>query len=106
MKVILAIVQDKDSQDLQKGLVDGGFRSTKLNTTGNFLRSGNTTFIIGVEEDQVEPALDVIRDNCHTRTQFVTSSFILPEDAINSSVEVQVGGATCFVLPVDKFVRF
>ena len=107
MKLILAIVQDKDSQQLQSHLVKDGFRSTRLPSTGGFLKSGNSTFILGVEDEKVDDALDVIKENCHTRTQYVTPSFFLPE-AVNMSdpVEVQVGGATCFILPVDKLVRF
>ncbi len=107
MKVILAIVQDKDSQQLQTHLVKADFRATRLPSTGGFLKAGNSTFIIGVEDDKVDAALEVIKKTCHTRTQFVTSTFALPEAAgINDPIEVQVGGATCFILPVDKFVRF
>ncbi|GEO78443.1 hypothetical protein FD29_GL001492 [Companilactobacillus mindensis DSM 14500] len=108
MKLILAIVQDKDSQHLQTKLVKGGFRATQLPSTGGFLKAGNCTFLIGVEEEKVDAALDVIKKTCHTRTQFVTPTFMMPEAAssMTDPVEVQVGGATCFILPVDKFVRF
>lgn len=107
MKVILAIVQDKDSQQLQTHLVKENFRATKLPSTGGFLKAGNCTFVIGVEDEKVDEALQVIKKNCHTRTQYVTPSFILPDaGSMTDPVEVQVGGATCFVLPVDKFVRF
>lgn len=106
MKLILAIVQDKDSGQLQSKLVKDGFRFTRLPSTGGFLKSGNSTFIMGVEEEQIDAALEVIKKACHTRTQYVTSSFVLPESGIGDLVEVQVGGATCFILPVDKFVRF
>ena len=108
MKLILAIIQDKDSQQLQESLVKGGFRATQLPSTGGFLKAGNCTFIIGVEEEKVDEALAIIKKNCHTRSQYVTPTFLMPEAAssLAEPIEVQVGGATCFILPVDKFVRF
>lgn len=108
MKLIVAIIQSKDSQQLQTHLVKGGFRATQLSSTGGFLKAGNCTFLIGVEEDKIDDALKVIKKTCHTRSQYVTPTFLMPEAAssLSDPVEVQVGGATCFILPVDKFVRF
>lgn len=108
MKLIVAIIQSKDSQQLQASLVKGGFRATQLSSTGGFLKAGNCTFLIGVEEEKIDDALAVIKKTCHTRVQYVTPTFLMPEVAssLSEPVEVQVGGATCFILPVDKFVRF
>ncbi|MFL6516563.1 MAG: cyclic-di-AMP receptor, partial [Bacillus sp. (in: firmicutes)] len=50
MKLIIAVVQDQDSNRLSKALVDNNFRATKLASTGGFLKSGNTTFMIGTED--------------------------------------------------------
>lgn len=108
MKLIIAIVQDDDAGDLIDIITDGGYRVTKLATTGGFLKSGNTTLMIGVEEDQVDHVLHVIEDECKTRNQVVTS----PSPVAGSTgvyvpypVEVEVGGATIFVVDVDKFVK-
>ncbi|WP_119317408.1 cyclic-di-AMP receptor [Companilactobacillus formosensis] len=108
MKLIVAIVQDKDSQHLETNLVKANFRATKLPSTGGFLKAGNCTFLIGVEEEKVDDVLAVIKKTSHTRSQYVTPTFLMPEAASSMAdpVEVQVGGATCFILPVDKFVRF
>lgn len=54
MKMIIAIVQDQDSQELSDQLVKNNFRATKLATTGGFLRAGNTTFLCGVKDDRVD----------------------------------------------------
>ena len=54
MKMIIAIVQDQDSQELSDQLVKNNFRATKLATTGGFLRAGNTTFLCGVDDDRVD----------------------------------------------------
>ncbi|HEY3414796.1 MAG TPA: cyclic-di-AMP receptor [Armatimonadota bacterium] len=106
MKLILAIVHDRDRHKLSDRLVKEGFRFTQLASTGGFLREGNTTFMIGVDDEQVDAALHVVDDCSRTREQFVN---LLPPDAgaagalIANPVSVRVGGAVAFVLPVDRF---
>ena len=63
MKLLVAIVQDEDSQRLINELMTEGFRVTKLATTGGFLRSGNTTLLVGVEDEQTDSAISVIEKN-------------------------------------------
>lgn len=109
MKLIIAIVQDKDSNRLSSGLVKANFRATKLASTGGFLRAGNTTFMIGVDDHQIEAVMEVIRSSCKVREQLVTP--VTPMSGTTDSylplpVEVQVGGATVFVMPVDRFEHF
>lgn len=109
MKLIIAVVQDKDSTKLLGDLVDNNFRATKLATTGGFLKSGNTTFLIGTEELRVNNALEIIKKNCKSREQLVAP--VTPMGGNTDSyvpypVEVEVGGATVFVMPVDKFYQF
>lgn len=108
MKLIVAVVQDQDSNRLSKALMDYNFRTTKLATTGGFLRSGNTTFLIGTEDIRVEKALQIIKDNCRSREQLVSPVSPLGGNAdsyIPYPIEVAVGGATVFVLPVDQFFQ-
>ncbi|WP_201716441.1 cyclic-di-AMP receptor [Rossellomorea arthrocnemi] len=109
MKVIMAVVQDKDSNRLSNALMEHNFRSTKLASTGGFLKSGNTTFIIGTEDIRVEKALQVIKENCQTRDQMVAPVSPMGGNAdsyVPYPVEVAVGGATVFVLPVEQFHQF
>ncbi|MCA1061757.1 cyclic-di-AMP receptor [Rossellomorea aquimaris] len=109
MKVIMAVVQDKDSNRLSNALMEHNFRSTKLASTGGFLKSGNTTFIIGTEDIRVEKALQVIKENCQSRDQMVAPVSPMGGNAdsyVPYPVEVAVGGATVFVLPVDQFHQF
>lgn len=108
MKLIIAIVQDDDSADLVEILMDSGFRVTKLATTGGFLKAGNTTLMIGVEEEKVDQVITQIEEVCKTRQQIVST----PSPVAGSTgvyvpypVEVEVGGATIFVVDVDKFVK-
>ena len=71
MKSIIAIVQSDDAGTLTDALREKDFQSTLISSTGGFLREGNATLLIGVEDAQVEAALRVIKENCNTRTQFV-----------------------------------
>ncbi|MCL8205959.1 cyclic-di-AMP receptor [Ligilactobacillus agilis] len=109
MKLIIAIVQDKDSSKLSNALVEADIRATKLSTTGGFLRAGNTTFLIGVEEDKIETVLAIIKESSQKREQYMAPPINLdsPMEAAHTyPIEVQVGGATVFVLPVDSFYHF
>ena len=53
MKMITAIINKKDAGKVCSALIDGGFYFTKTATSGGFLTIGNTTLIIGVEDDKV-----------------------------------------------------
>lgn len=108
-KMIIAIVQDQDSQELADQLVKNNFRATKLATTGGFLRAGNTTFLCGVNDDRVDEILSVINQTCGNREQLVSPITPMGGSAdsyIPYPVEVEVGGATVFVMPVDAFHQF
>ncbi|WP_243292597.1 cyclic-di-AMP receptor [Bacillus sp. FJAT-47783] len=109
MKLIMAVVQDQDSSRLLKALTEHNFRVTKLASTGGFLKSGNTTFMIGTEDIRVEKALQIIKENCQSRDQLVAPVSPMGGNAdsyVPYPVEVEVGGATVFVLPVESFHQF
>ncbi len=108
VKLVVAIVHSEDAGHLVDGLLEREFRATRLHSSGGFLKQSNATVILGVEDDQVDAALAVIRENCHSRTQLVNpmppimepGEFFLPYP-----LEVEVGGATVFVLPVERVER-
>lgn len=109
MKLVIAVVQDKDSNRLSNALVKEGFRATKLASTGGFLRAGNTTFMIGVDEERIPDVLEIIKSNCKTREQLVSPVSPMGGTAdsyIPFPVEVQVGGAAVFVMPVERFEHY
>ena len=110
MKLVLAIVQDDEAIDLIEELTDKDYRVTKLATTGGFLKSGNTTLMIGVEEKEVKNLINVIENVCKRRKEMVPTS--TPNTIGTNSgmyvpypIEVEVGGATIFVLDVDQFYK-
>jgi len=109
MKLILAVVQDKDSVKLNDVLVKQGFRVTKLSSTGGFLKEGNTTFLVGVHDEQVDRVIRLIKEHCSSRKQVITPMAPLSANVssvIPQPVEVDVGGATVFVLPIDRYEHF
>jgi uncharacterized protein YaaQ len=87
MKLIIAILRDEDSEPVSSSLIEAGFRATRIASTGGFLRRGSTTLIIGVEDEKVEEAMQVVREHV-------------------SSVSVPgMRRATLFVVKVDRFVQ-
>jgi uncharacterized protein YaaQ len=108
MKLLLVIAQDADAGRLQQALVTAGFRATKLASTGGFLRDGNSTFIIGVNDEEVEQVKEVVRATCRERMRTVPVHPPLgniPEPFLNQPIDVVVGGAIIFVLNVEAFER-
>jgi uncharacterized protein YaaQ len=81
MKLIIAIVRDVDAEPVIDQLVTHGHYVTRVASTGGFLRRGNVTLLIGVEEQYVQPVIDLFRDTCsppepgqHRATIFVVNA--------------------------------
>ncbi|WP_457636993.1 cyclic-di-AMP receptor [Oceanithermus sp.] len=109
MKLVIAVVQDTDAANLINALGKVGLTSTKLSSTGGFLRKGNTTLLIGVDDERLNEVKTIIRDTCRTRTRLLTPETSMGETTdtrIGQPVEVQVGGAVVFVLDVAEFYKF
>lgn len=107
MKMVIAIVQDDDAIDLVETLTEKKFGVTKLATTGGFLKAGNTTLMVGVEDDKVNEVIDITKEICEKRKEIVISSPFSgnSETYMQYPIEIEVGGATVFVIDVDKFIR-
>ena len=110
MKLVLAIVQDEDSAHVMDELNVNGFMVTKMCSSGGFLRAGNTTLLIGVEEEHVEQVLKIIESTCKSHKKVINPGMTPAAAAsgayISYPVEVTVGGATVFVVDVDQFHKF
>lgn len=106
MKLVIAIVQKEDSNDLQRAFVQNDFRATKLATSGGFLSQGNTTFLVGCDDDKVDDVLKIIQEQSRAREEIATPHMVSTGYEITQPLKVTVGGATCFVVPVDEFKRF
>lgn len=73
MKLILAILRDEDMEPVSHGLIVAGFRVTRIASTGGFLRRGRTTLMIGVEDEKVDEAIEVLKQNCSAPAESDTS---------------------------------
>jgi uncharacterized protein YaaQ len=108
MKLVIAMVQDDDALDLVDAITEAGFRVTKLASTGGFLKSGNTTLIMGVEKDKVQTVISVVEEVCKTRKQIITTPTPITGNVdmyMSYPIEIEVGGATIFVVDVDQFIK-
>ena len=104
MKLIVAIIHPDDVAGVIKRLNRGGFSSTKLTTMGSFLKEKNITILVGVEEIQLDKALEIINKFSHSRTRMIPT---LSLDGMESPMtEVNVGGANVFVLDCEQFMKF
>jgi len=107
MKLIIAIVQKEDSNKLQRAFVKNNIQATKLSTTGGFLSQGNTTFMVGTADESVDKVLKVIKGESKAREEYMNPNMVTTGfDMGSQPVKITVGGATCFVLPVEEFKRF
>lgn len=110
MKLVVCVVHNRDKGKITEELIRAGFKFTVISSTGGFLREGNTTLLIGIEEAEQGTLTELIAQNCKTREQVVN---VMPVEAapaagaiLTSPVKVPVGGAVVFVLNVDHYERF
>ena len=108
MKLIFAIVQDEDVDNLTDALVSEGFRITRIGSTGSFLRMGNSSIMVGVDEQQVPQVVSIIRRICRRRKQMAVPYSPALEPGLlymPENFEVEVGGAVIFTHNVVRFER-
>lgn len=108
MKLLIIIVQDDDSNRVMHKLTEAKIGTTKLSSSGGFLKRGNTTIIAGVNKEQVVVVKDIIRENCKSRVEIMPSIPVIAQGIITSSepLEVRVGGAIYFQIDVEDFQKF
>lgn len=107
MKLLIAIVNKRDIRHLTDALVDDGIRFTEIGSTGGFLRAGNVTLLIGLEDQHVERTLSIIQSHCHAREEAVNVAHVgtqLDALGIGEAVTTTVGGAQVFIVPVERLV--
>jgi uncharacterized protein YaaQ len=109
MKLVVAVIHDRDQKRTSDSLLKAGFKFTKIASTGGFLREGNVTMLIGAEKEELDPLLEILSESSRTREQYVN---VLPPEAtpvgtfLTNPVKVQVGGVIAFVLDVERFERY
>ena len=106
MKLIIAVVQDQDVDRLIDVLMEKGYRATALRRAD--FKAGNTTLLIGVDDNQADDVVDIVKDVCKSRTQVVAPLTAVGRSMNNyvpSPIEVPVGGAAIFVVNVERFEK-
>ena len=106
-KLLIVIASDSDADSLIQKLVQRGYPATKVSSTGGFLRRGNATIFSGVDAEDVENVIAIIRTECQARTEFLPAQALpFPESIYPAEpVEVRTGGAIVFVVGVERFER-
>lgn len=106
-KLVIVITSDDEADALIRRLVERGYPATKVSSTGGFLRRGSATILSGVEADEVDRVIAIVRSECRARTEVVpVQALPLPGNVYPAEpVEVRVGGAIVFVLPVERFEK-
>ena len=110
MKLVIAIINNDDCPTVLSEITKGGFSATKLSTSGGFLRAGNSTLLIGVDDDKYDGAMAIIEKICKSREQITASATPMGSSAAGGvyvpyPIRVTVGGATVFVLEVSQFLK-
>jgi uncharacterized protein YaaQ len=107
MKLIMAVIQHEDEDALVQALEAANVGSTRIGSSGGFLRASNVTMMMAVQDDQVDTILDLLKKHCKRRTRHLYP--LLPNlearERFLGSIPVEVGGATVFILPVEQMVR-
>ncbi len=111
MKLVFAVVHDDDASRVMDELNRNGFMVTKMCSSGGFLKSGNTTLFVGVDEMYVEQVLQIIESRSKGRKQMISAPVHTEPTMSNSAymtypVEITVGGATVFVVDVEQFHKY
>jgi uncharacterized protein YaaQ len=104
MRLIMAVVQSQDAGQLVEALTEQGYRVTRLSSQGGFLREGNVTLLLSVDDAQVDAVIGIVREHCSTRTRYISPMPPIAESGEfypPAPLEVQVGGATIFVLRAE-----
>ena len=108
MKLVVAVVQDADAEACCDALTGAGFVCTRLATHGSFLDVHNTTLLLGVDDVKVDEVIELLRQHARQRVAALQAAVAVPAPLgpmVSSNVEVEVGGATVFVLPLERFEK-
>jgi len=121
MKLVVAIVQNDDADELIENLTAADYRATRLASTGGFLRQGNTTIIVGVPAQEVNNVVNIIAMQEQNPKQIVSNPFPTPttvnlntrqgsivdmvNDSLSGKIDKPASRATVFVLNLDRYER-
>jgi uncharacterized protein YaaQ len=108
MKLIIVVVSTADLDELLRRLSERGYRATVIDENGGFLRQGNVTLLVGVQEALMADVQRMIASVCRSRVSLVNPAMPLVEPGeffVSRPIEAHEGGAVCFVLNIERYER-
>ena len=110
MKLVYAIIRNENEDDVTAALMQDRFVVTRLSTTGGFLRKGNTTLMIALEDSDVERCIELIKAQCGRRQQITVNMPYLSGSSLmnypSMPTNVELGGATIMIVPLERFEKY
>jgi uncharacterized protein YaaQ len=108
-KLAVIITSDDYADGLVRDLISRNLPATRISSTGGFLRRGNATILVGIDEDEITHLHTVVKLNCPVRTEMISADMLPFPDLtflqMEPPIEVRVGGAVIFILPVEQFIK-
>lgn len=107
MKLVIAIISNKDVGKILNTLAEADFRATKVSTSGQFLEGGHSCFLIGTDDNRVDSLLSVLKETVTKRvvkSHGVSST--LAGTLLKQPVDVEEYGGVAFVVDVEDFEKF
>ncbi len=108
-KMIFAVLQGDDYENVVRALNENGFFVTLLNSSGGFLRRRNVTIMIGVGADRLEAALKILKERAGHRQEEIYQPAILGDGSLSSPmvpIKVSCGGITVFIMDMDRIEKY
>jgi uncharacterized protein YaaQ len=108
MKLVIAVISSVDLDELLRRMAERGYRATVIDQSGGFLRQGNVTLLVGVQEALTTDLIRLIASTCRSRVSLLNPAMPMAEPGeffVSRAVEAHEGGAVCFVLNIERFER-
>jgi uncharacterized protein YaaQ len=107
MKLVIAVIQDYDTDGFLKAVTRNGLMATRIASAGGFLRTGNTTVFLGVEDDEVPLVKRLLLEHCRIRdiSASVDELPFLDESEVEHITTTRRGGGVAFVARIARFEK-
>ena len=108
MKLVIAVIQDYDTDTFLRAVTRHGLMATRIASAGGFLRTGNTTVFLGVEDEQVPLVKQLLLEHCRIREVVTpaTDLLYLDDSELEHVAASRIGGGVAFVARVSRFEKF
>lgn len=97
------VVQVQDLRKASRALEKLGLKVIHLPSTGAFLGRRNTTLLVGMPENMQDRLMQAIQETCRQRVEYVSTPLEGAPMPIPLSTPITVGGATVFVMDIERF---